>query len=655
MSSLITQQVQTERVQMDVRMLRIIVEYAPAAIAVFDRNMNYLAVSRRFVQDYRPAIPDLIGHSHYEAFPEISAEWRAIHQEALEGGMWKVTQEPFPRADGTLEWVQSELRPWYDETGTIGGLILVSDTVTERVLAQEALRESEERYRLLVESMVQGVLFQEADGRLTHANPAAVRILGISSRDLEGRTVWDPRWQAIYEDGSPFPPEEFPSNVALRTGQTVRNVVVGVANQVDGVFRWLNVHAAPRFRGGEDKPYQVYTTFEDITELKSTQQALQELNHTLEARVVERSAELADLYDNAPTGYHSLDAEGRIVRINRTELNWLGHTPDEVIGRPFTDFLTPQGREVFAANFTIFMQTGHVRDLEFDLVRKDGSTMSVLISATATFATDGTYVQSRSTVYDNSERKRAEQALRRANAEMARAVRLKDEFLANMSHELRTPLTGILALGENLQEQIYGPLNDRQLKTLRYIETSGRHLLDLINDLLDLSKIEAGRLDLEWDQLIVEDVCQASLVFVKEIAQKKEIDLQYHNAQPHAVIRADVRRLKQMLVNLLSNAVKFTPQGGRVQLCVKPNIHDQRIEFVIADTGVGIAPADQSRLFQPFTQLDSALTRQFEGTGLGLAMVKRLAAQHGGDVRLESTGVPGEGSRFTITLPYNLD
>ena len=235
---------------------------------------------------------------------------------------------------------------------------------------------------------------------------------------------------------------------------------------------------------------------------------------------------------------------------------------------------------------------------------------------------------------------------------MERAIRLKDEFLANMSHELRTPLTGMLALGENLQELIYGPLNERQLKILAHIETSSRHLLSLINDLLDLSKIEAGRLDLELQPVIVDDITQASLLFVKEMAFKKNIQLSYLNDQPHTAVVADGRRLKQMLVNLLGNAVKFTPEGGQVVLHVTVDAGVNEIRFAVRDTGVGIPPEAQARLFQPFTQLDSALTRQYEGTGLGLALVKRLAAQHGGTVSVASTGIAGEGSCFTITLPY---
>ncbi len=239
-----------------------------------------------------------------------------------------------------------------------------------------------------------------------------------------------------------------------------------------------------------------------------------------------------------------------------------------------------------------------------------------------------------------------------ANAELARANRLKDEFLANMSHELRTPLNAILGLSEALLEQTRGPLNEHQLRSLRTVHGSGYHLLDLINDILDLSKIEAGRLELQLDWVPVEPLCQASLLFVKQVAHKKRISVSLTLADKSLGVQVDTRRLKQILVNLLSNAVKFTPEGGQVGLEVATDDKRQVVCFTVWDTGIGIAQEDIARLFKPFVQVDSSLSRQQEGTGLGLALVSRLAELHGGSVAVESDDVPGRGSRFTVTLPW---
>ncbi len=242
--------------------------------------------------------------------------------------------------------------------------------------------------------------------------------------------------------------------------------------------------------------------------------------------------------------------------------------------------------------------------------------------------------------------------LSQAVAELERAARLKDEFLANMSHELRTPLNAILGMAEILKEKVYGDLNAEQQQSVQYIEESGRHLLDLITDILDLAKIEAGKTELLIAPVVLDDVCQASLLFVKRTAQKKQINVSYELDPRAEIIHVDERRLKQILVNLLSNAAKFTPEGGRVGLEVAAYPDHRMVNFTIWDTGIGIDQEHMEKLFEPFVQIDSSLARQHEGTGLGLSLVYRLTEMHGGSVTVESE--PGHGSRFTVSLPSKL-
>ncbi|HMQ50555.1 MAG TPA: ATP-binding protein [Anaerolineae bacterium] len=242
-------------------------------------------------------------------------------------------------------------------------------------------------------------------------------------------------------------------------------------------------------------------------------------------------------------------------------------------------------------------------------------------------------------------------ALQAANIRLAQAARLKDEFLANMSHELRTPLHAILGMSEALQEQVYGELNARQLKSLNIIEESGRHLLTLINDILDLAKIGAGELKLELTTVNVSDVCRSSLRLVNQQAKKKRLNVSYSFDKGLVNLQADPRRLKQILVNLLSNAVKFTPEGGSIGLDVSCNLERKQISFNIWDTGIGIATENLHRLFDPFIQLDNRLSREYDGTGLGLSLVFKLVSLHGGTIEVQSK--LGEGSRFIVTLPQH--
>ncbi len=267
-----------------------------------------------------------------------------------------------------------------------------------------------------------------------------------------------------------------------------------------------------------------------------------------------------------------------------------------------------------------------------------------------------------------AERKRAEQALeaerkllaqrvaartadlQTANLELARAARLKDEFLASMSHELRTPLNAVLGMSEALQEGVFGEVNENQRQSLKSIEESGRHLLELINDILDLSKIEAGKLELELRPVALKSVCESSLRLVRQDAMKKRIRVHSRIDEEIELFVADERRLKQILVNLLSNAVKFTPKGGEIGLDVAGDKENHVVQFVVWDTGIGISEEGMKRLFQPFVQLDSRLSREYAGTGLGLSLVQRLAAMHGGEVSVVSE--VGQGSRFTVRLPW---
>jgi len=387
--------------------------------------------------------------------------------------------------------------------------------------------------------------------------------------------------------------------------------------------------------------------------LQLSEEKYRQLAEVLEMRVRQRTAEVQDLYDNAPAGYHSLDADGRIVMINQTELNKLGYAREEMLGHLVDEFITRASKQKFRDHFPIFKSRGWTRDFELEYIRKDGTLLPVLVNASASYDEQGNFMLSRSTVFDNTERKAVAETLQRAYLQLEHALRMKDEFLANMSHELRTPLNGILGLSEILLLGYRGALNADQKKYVQNIDSSGRHLLSLINDLLDLSKIEAGKFELHLEMGSINDVCQSSLNFFKEQALKKNILLEFVPEPAIPSILADQRRLKQILVNLLSNAVKFTPSGGKVILKVCADYEHRRLEFAVSDTGIGIAQADLERLFNPFSQVDSSLARQNEGTGLGLALVKRLAEMHGGSVSVSSQ--IGEGSSFRVALPWEPD
>ena len=224
-----------------------------------------------------------------------------------------------------------------------------------------------------------------------------------------------------------------------------------------------------------------------------------------------------------------------------------------------------------------------------------------------------------------------------------------------MSHELRTPLNAILGMSEALQEELFGALNSRQLNAIATIEQSGQHLLSLINDILDVSKISAGKLELNITEVSLTELCRSSLILVKQQAIDRQIYIDTHLPYDLDRIVVDERRMRQVLINLLNNAVKFTAKGGLVTLSVRLKLLEvdgrqgNWLCFSVTDTGIGIDSADRSKLFQPFIQLDSSLNRKYPGSGLGLVLVKQIVELHGGDVTLDSE--VGVGSCFTVILP----
>ncbi|MEA5479009.1 CBS domain-containing protein [Pseudanabaena galeata UHCC 0370] len=292
------------------------------------------------------------------------------------------------------------------------------------------------------------------------------------------------------------------------------------------------------------------------------------------------------------------------------------------------------------------------QDHEINLVQQIANQLTIAIQQASL------YSQSQQEI---AERQQAQQQLTEANQQLARATRLKDEFLANMSHELRTPLNSILGMNEALQDEIFGSINERQLKALQTIESSSTHLLALINDILDVAKIESGQVTLELTATDLDSLCNSSLAFIKQQALTKRIQLITRIPKYLPELMLDERRIRQVLINLLNNAVKFTLEGGTITLEVSQvqlessttNLTPLNyIKIAVIDTGIGLSAENIQKLFQPFIQIDSALNRQYKGTGLGLALVKRLVELHGGTVEL--TSEVGVGSCFAINLPINI-
>jgi len=402
-----------------------------------------------------------------------------------------------------------------------------------------------------------------------------------------------------------------------------------------------------------------YVIKENIIRLGSAvAHALEEGKNLLEHKHAEESLRESeeryrDIFNGIQDTIFVETLDGRILAVNDRACEMYGYTHAEFLTKTVAD-LVPEGQSIIAPSG---------EEIPFSLIetvnlRSNGERFPVEVSGRIQTINGEKVLLV--IVRDITERKKIErltlqyayeleQRVEERTAELIHANLTKDEFLANMSHELRTPLNGILGFSESLLEGVYGMVDESQNEAIGIIQTSGQHLLGLINDILDVSKIESGRFELQLENVSVNDICKSSLVFVKQLALKKSISLEYSPSPYAPTIFADSKRLKQILVNLLNNAVKFTPENGTVKLEVREDTQVGQMRFSVTDSGIGISPEDLQKLFKPFIQLDSSLSRQYEGSGLGLVLVKQLAEMHGGSVGVESKA--DNGSCFYFTLP----
>jgi PAS domain S-box-containing protein len=514
-------------------------------------------------------------------------------------------------------------------------LSTVARDITMQKLAEAELRESEQRFRGTFEQAAMGLAHLGIDGRLLWVNETLCRIFERRRGELLGRPLAD-----VYPalaGGDPL------GLARLLAGELERFELEGLLLRRQGGVTSTRLRLS-LLRDDDGKARYFVAVVEDVTDRLRARESEQRLGKVLES---------------TPDFVGTMTAGRRAVYLNAAgrALVGIGEGEDMAAIEPFR--FHPEWARRLIEKALPAVLAGHTWTGESALLARNGREIPVLQVMFAHRGLDDTELLVTTIARDISELKRVQATIEEAKANAERANRAKSEFLANMSHELRTPLNAVIGFAEMLVDRHYGELGERQGQCLGHILEAGHHLLDLINDILDLAKVEAGRLTLDAVELdaglLVTDLVEA----VRVLAERKRVALAVEVGEGLPRIAADPRRLKQIILNLLSNAVKFTLDGGRIVVSVRPAAarggpgDAGGIWFAVADSGIGIRAEDQARLFQPFEQIDASYRRSQQGTGLGLALSRRLAELHGGRVWVESAGA-GRGSTFHLVLPARL-
>ncbi len=526
-----------------------------------------------------------------------------------------------------------------------------SDQATQRI----APAEGGSLYLQAFDALPMGIVFQDAQGAITQANPAAQRILGMSFDRMRGVTSVDPRWRTVREDGTPFPGTEHPAMVALRTGKPVVDVRMGVHNPQREAIAWINVKAFPIFAKHSGAIQGVFALFEDIT-------------HSLVAErdLAMQEKRLAALISATPVGVFETDAAGRCTFVNTRWAEIAGIPAHDALGDGWTAALHPDDKEKIFTEWRKAASNAYPFRLEYRFRDPAGQITWVLGQTRKLTGAGGQIEGFVGTITDITERKLAEAELaahrqrlekmveeRTAELSLAKeaaeaANQVKTAFLANVSHELRTPLHAIIGMTSIAQSRA---TDEAQKETLGAVMRAARQLGVLVSDLLDISRIETRRLALAEEYFELSEVLDTPTSISRRAAFEKclSFEVEVDPELARTPFRGDASRLRQVLLNLTSNAVKFTAAGGiRVKASLaEDGTADALLRFEVADSGIGIDAADQARLFGMFEHGKEPSGNQQVGAGLGLDLSRRLAQAMGGAIGMQSTA--GKGSLFWFT------
>ena len=633
-------------------LLRHFIKHTPAAVAMFDTGMRYLQASDRWMTDYHLGEQNIIGRSHYDVFPDIPERWKEIHQRVLRGAAHQSEEEPFPRKDGRMEWLQWDVRPWYKAEGEIGGLTMFTQVITARKEAQEELRrnqeqlrDSEQRLRLALDASQIAVWHQDDPEHL--AGDALLLDLLALPAGPDGSISYDAVLARVHPEDHAVVEMQAQNLWSGRSGQADFRVL-----RPDGTVRYVHATGAT-VMGDDGKVRRVVGVTLDVTERKKAEAERESLLRELgkrvkELRLLHATAVLLqsdhdDLNDLFATLVRSVPDAWQFPECCEARIAF-GDVEAATPGWKDSPWKqsAPIGTTDASGSIDVVYTEARPEVDEGPFLREERALITSLSDMLQRYLE---LYKHRKTLESLVETRTAD--LRLAKEEAEAANRAKGIFVANMSHELRTPMNAILGYAQLLESD--GGSSEASRNKASIIRSSGEHLLHLLNDVLELSRIEAGRVELHLARFDLHTLLDDTVRMFQPLAdsRRNRLTLDIATDVPRA-IHGDARKVREVLINLVSNAMKFTERG---EVSVNASVQQRegrtaQLAIVVQDTGRGIEEQDLARIFAAFQQTESGA--QAGGTGLGLSISRTFAELMGGSLTASST--PGKGSAFAFTF-----
>jgi len=590
------------------------------------------------------SIEEVIGKNLAEDFYYYPEARKIFMEELKKHGEVKNLEVTLKRKDGTLVIVEVNSHFVHDATGKPIEVEGIAHNITERKEAEKRLQESEEKLRVMFGSITDGVIVTDLTGTVVEANDGAAHLVGYSNKEeLIGRNAFEfvsPKDRALAMNATKKTLEE-----GLVQERTEYTILTADGREID------TDSSATVLYDSSGNPVGIINVVRDINDRKRAEETLKESEEKFRT-FMDTASDLMNITDRA----------GNITDVNESMARILGYSKEDLIGMHFTQILPLKTFERdFKPPFEKFIKRGGEIAFDTAFTTKDGKEVYGELRTVAIHDKRGRYAGSRVVFHDLTERKKAEEELQEKNeqleaqreelvrkaTELEMVNQAKSEFLASMSHELRTPLNAVIGFSELMLDGIPGEINDEQRGCVNDILDSGKHLLNLINDILDLSKVEAGKIELKLQNLNIANVVSGVVQIMKPVLDKNRQEIEISVTQGLPKVRGDKNRLEQILLNLLSNASKFTDQGGRVRIHV--GREGDYCQVAVIDTGIGIKKEAQEHMFEAFIQGETLSDRKKEGTGLGLTLTRQFVEAIGGRIWMESEY--GKGSTFIFTLP----